>query len=141
MKKWIAILLMGIIPFGVMSCKTSEQDMAIFAVETAAMVAGQFAATEGGVVVTPAMQEYFQMVMSGEFELTAEEYARISAYLSNELGLNGLIVNRIMALGEMVGVEISGEIIDVEGVDIELLKACFNGFMMGLSLPRHIPAE
>ena len=133
MKRFLALGVVLILALSVISCKTDEQKMLEFAVETAAMVAGQLVAKEG-ITITPTMNEYYQMVISGNFELNAEEYARIQTYLANELGLNALIVNRIMALGEMVGVELSGEIVDLEGVNMDLVKAAFNGFMLGMTM-------
>lgn len=126
----IALLFATMAMSGLVSgCKKSD-DMTQFAVETLAMSVGY--ELKNDFEWTPQADAYYQAIMDGNVSLDAAKAAE--TYLRTVT--HPLIANRLVRLAGMVGFQLDdlGSVVNVDNVDIGLLKAAAQGFRLGMML-------
>ncbi len=113
-------------------CRASDRKVALFAVETAGMTAGNLIAKNNPEII-PAVKEYYQAYLDGR--LTVKALNDGIERLSEDREVDPLIIDRLLALAEMVGAEVVDyEILGISNLDPEFLNAAVTGFAKGVAL-------
>ena len=126
---WLAIGAVCL-AIGLSSCKVQDEELATFAVETAAMGIGY--ELKGDFEWNADVQRYYSAIMEGKIDLDAAQVAE--GYLREKT--HPLIANRMVTLAGMMGFGLNGlgQIVDVSAVKIPYLQAAAEGFRTGLTL-------
>ena len=134
MKKLLisTVVLVMLVTFGLVGCETKQDLMVKFGIESLGMVMGREAA-RSGFVWNQDVEKYYNEVLTGK--ISVETFIQAQNYLSEELDMDPLIVNRMLALSSMMGaVIVDGQFTDVGDVKIEYIQWAFDGFRMGLAM-------
>lgn len=139
-KQIIALFLAAMLSACTAVKQISKSDTTEFAIETAAVLAGKMVADRHPELIAP-VQAYAAMLATRD--VSAEDLnAGISAL--NQAKIDPMIINRILALGQRVGMDVNlddGKILGLVNVDDHLLAVAIKGFVAGAGLNCAEPAQ
>lgn len=130
MKAKLFLILIPFLMFTLVAAKCDQagNQTVVYAIETAAVAVGYFAAQAPDVDM--ALRNIYDLAVQGR--LTPEGVNKILARLNTADPFEMLLTRRILRLAELVGASVAdGQIVDVAGIPPEFVSAISRGYVEG----------